>query len=306
VPLFPNWRWKLDRWRRKAAEFVSAPQDEARPRLCPTCGKLVGATATKCHECGSDLRFSLSAASRSLSQMLPTESPITYVFLTLNMLLFAVCLMATVQQGGGISFFGGIRGDILVRMGASYLPAILFDGEVWRLVMAMFLHGSLMHILFNSWILMDIGPKVEEVYGSARFLFLYVATGVAGFVASAMWGLYLREPRLSVGASGALLGLIGLMLAMTRRRGGAQMQMIRGQLIRWLIYIAILGLLIPRVDNAAHAGGLAAGYLLGRIVADRQPQSPGERRWAQRMGWLAAVIVIASLGAMLAGYFRSS
>lgn len=306
MPLPPRWQWKLDRWRKNLAGFFGAVDRPRRPQLCPACGKLVGATATKCHECGASLTFSLAAASRSLSRLLPSESPVTYVVLTLNLLFFAVCLMATARQTGGFSLLGGIQGEILLRLGAQQPLFILQAGEYWRLVTAMFLHGSLLHIAFNTWVLMDVAPKVEDVYGSARFLFLYVATGAASFVVSMSWMVTTRGGfGLSVGASGALLGLIGLMLAITQRRGGSYMQMIRAQLIRWLIYIGVLGLLLPGIDNAAHAGGLAAGYLLGRVMADREPYGAAERKRAFALGWLAALIVLLSFGAMILGYFRS-
>jgi rhomboid protease GluP len=306
VPLSAKGKWKLDRWRETLTGMFGSRQSQRKPQLCPACGKLVGATAKKCHECGASLTFSLAAASRSLSKLIPTESPVTYVILTLNMLVFAVCLMATLRMGGGISFFGGIDGGILLRLGARQSILILSEGEVWRLVTAMFLHGSLIHILFNTWVLMDVAPQVEEVYGSPRFLFLYVATGIASFIVSVAWNVVTRGGfGIGVGASGALLGLIGLMLAITQRRGGSHMQALRGQLIRWLIYIAVLGLLMPMIDNAAHAGGLAAGYLLGRVIADREPHGAAERKRAQWMGWGAALVVLLSFAAMMLGYFRA-
>ena len=107
--------------------------------------------------------------------------------------------------------------------------------------MAVFLHGSLMHIVFNMWVLMDIGPQIEELYGSARFFFIYVATGIGGYLLSST-----LSGHLSMGGSGALLGLIGVLLAITTGRKSAGMQMLRSQIIRWLIYIAIWGFLISR------------------------------------------------------------
>ena len=82
---------------------------------------------------------------------------------------------------------------------------------------AVFLHGSLMHIAFNMWVLMDIGPQVEEMYGTGRYLFLYVVTGIGGYVLSSAFGNF------SVGGSGALLGLVGVMLAITVGRKTAGM-----------------------------------------------------------------------------------
>ena len=302
MPLPLHWRYRIDRWRQTFLGFFRAQPRAARPRLCPACGTLVGTTASKCHECGANLTFSLAAASRSLSSLMPTESPVTYVIVGLNMLLFVVSLLSTMnlaqQLGGqGFNLFGGISGHVLDRLGASR-PLGLLGGQWWRLVMAMFLHGSVLHIAMNTWVLLDIGPQVEEVYGSARYLFLYVTTGVAGFVVSAV------TIHKSVGASGALMGLIGLMIAITTRRGGAYMRMIRGQLIRWVVYIFVIGILVSGIDNAAHLGGLAVGYLLGKVVADREPMNAVERKRAYALGWTAGLVVAASFGFMLMRYFQ--
>jgi len=273
-----------------------AAEKPARPRVCPACGKLVGATATKCHECGASLTFSLAAASRSVSGLLPSESPASYFILGLNFFLFGVCLMASMQ--GGFSLFGSIRGEVLLRLGAKFMPAIL-EGEFWRLLLPIFLHGSFLHLAFNTIVLMDIGPTVEEVYGSARFFFLYLVTGIAGFLLSGWWSPY----AISIGASGSLMGLIGLMLAITTRRGGSYMRTLRSQLIRWVIYIFVLGLFF-NADHAAHLGGLAAGFLLGKVMTDREPVGAAERRRAYLLGWLAGLAVVASFAAMILRYFR--
>ncbi len=296
VPL--RWRWRLERWRDSVAGLLRPQQRPGRPRLCPACSTLVGSTATKCHECGASLTFSLAAATRSLSGLLPTESPVTYVILGANVLLFAVSLITTMRGSQSLNLFGGISGLVLDRLGACR-PLPYLQGQWWRLVMAIFLHGSVLHIAMNSWVLMDIGPQVEAVYGSARYLFLYLVTGVASFIASAASGHF------SVGASGALMGLIGLMLAITTRRGGAYMQVVRGQLLRWVAYILVFGLLVRGIDNAAHIGGLAAGFLLGKMMADREPSNAAERKRAYALGWAAGLMAMASFAAMLMHYFRS-
>ena len=294
-----RWRWKLERWRDSLVRIFRPQAQPARPRLCPTCGTLVGATATKCHECGASLTFSLAAASRSLSGLLPTESPITYVTLGINLLLFGVSLLATMRSTQSLNLFGGISGFVLDRLGACR-PLPYMQGEWWRLVMPIFLHGGLLHIAMNTWVLMDVGPQVEGVYGSARYLFLYVVTGAAGFLASSATNHF------SVGASGALMGLIGLMLAITTRRGGTYMQMVRVQLLRWVAYIFIIGFIIRGIDNAAHFGGLATGFLLGRVMADREPMNPTERTRAYALGWLTGLVVAASFAFMLWNYFHTA
>lgn len=286
-----------------SSAFGGAEKENGRPKLCPACGTLVGASATRCHMCGASLRFSLAAASRSLSKILPETSPATYAILTFSCIMYAISLLWTVHisgfqmpQGGGFGAlfsFGGINQNVLARLGAS-LPLPYNLMEPWRFVTAVFLHGGLLHIGFNMWVLMDVGPMVEELYGSARFLFIYVATGIFGYVVSSFTGHF------SIGGSGALLGLIGVMLALTWGRRSAGAQMMRSQIIWWLIYIAVLGL-IPGlgIDNYAHAGGFVSGFVLGKIMADRGPVSAEERNRAYFLGWASALLVIASFAMVL-------
>jgi rhomboid protease GluP len=291
-----RWRYKLDRWRNELAAKLHREPKQARPRLCPACGTLVGATSNRCHQCGANMSFSVAAASRSLGRLLPQTSPVTYGLLSLCCVLYGVSLLSTIHQSGfaaptgglGALFnLGGIGSQILDRMGASApLPYDL--AQPWRLVTAIFLHGSLLHIGFNMWVLMDIAPIIEELYGSARFLFIFIATGAFGYLLSSSFG------RFSVGASGSLLGLIGVLLALTMGRRASSMRMLRSQLISWLVYIAVLGLIMPGIDNFAHLGGLITGFLLGRLMTDRPPLSPEERKRAYLLGWSAALIVALS------------
>jgi rhomboid protease GluP len=281
---------------------------QSRPKICPSCRALVGVGATHCHQCGANLRFSLAAASRSLGGLMPAQSPVTYGILGLSCLFFVISLLATIRltgftsSGGGLSGlfnFGAISGGVLERFGAS-LPLPYNVRQPWRFVMAIFLHGSILHIFFNMWVLMDIGPQVEELYGSARYLFIYVVTGIGGYVVSSATG------HMSVGGSGALLGLIGVLLAVTMSRKTMGMQMLRNQLIRWLIYLAVLGYFFREIDNYAHAGGLIAGFIIGKIMADRAPASPEEQKRAYALGWGAALIVAASIGLMILANVRAS
>lgn len=315
MALSPQMRWKFDQFRKKIGGIFGDRSELPRPQLCPACRTLVGAGATRCHQCGANMTFSLAAASRSLGRLMPTTSPATYGILTTSCLLFFVSLLLTMRENGfqmpggggfsGLFNFGGISGPVLHRLGAS-LPLSGFPGvpgdlaQPWRFVTAVFLHGSILHIVFNMWVLMDIGPQIEELYGSARYLFIYVVTGIGGYLVSSTFGHF------SVGGSGALLGLIGVLLAMTTGRRSAGMQMLRSQLIRWLIYIGIWGLLFPGIDNWAHAGGLATGFILGKILTDRPPVTPEERKAAYALGWAAALIVVASFAMMVLGNLRAS
>ena len=166
----------------------------------------------------------------------------------------------------------------------------------WQLATYMFLHGGLIHIGFNMMSLMQLGPALEEVYGSARYLFIYAFTGAFGFLVSAFTGHF------SVGASGALLGLVGAMLAITTKRGGAYMQDLRSRLISSVVILFVLGFSGLAIDNWAHGGGLAAGFVLGKLLADRQPMNSKERRTAYVLGWLAGLAIVASFAIMLVHY----
>ena len=119
--------------------------------------------------------------------------------------MFAAELMGTIQSGqfGGLSILWGMNGETLYRLGACFRPTPFISPHEWyRLITAMFLHGGLIHIGFNMMVLLDLGPIVEELYGSARYLFLYVVTGAVEFRGQHRW-----PGHASLGASGAIAGI---------------------------------------------------------------------------------------------------
>ncbi len=275
------------------------PSGTTRPSLCPSCRKLVGIGETRCPTCGASLTFSPTALASSLKAFLPSEYPVTALILGMNVLVFLVSTVVGAGQEGAVAAF--MTGSRLVSMiGGVWAPAIL-HGEVWRLVTPIFLHGGLLHILFNSMALADLGPPVEHTYGSARFLFLYVITGILGFCGTVAWSV-LTGPHLSIGGSGAVLGIVGVLLAITKRRSGIQMEMLRAQLLRSLGYIFLMGV-FWRFDNAAHVAGLAAGFGLGMLMTDRPPANVAQRNVAAILGGVSGLIVVAAFAAMLLSAF---
>ncbi len=303
LPLSPRLRWKLDRLREQLRRFLSARGEEPRPRVCPSCGALVGAYEKRCYHCGAGvIGQSFGRVKKWTARFLPERAPVSFLVLGFNVLLFAAAWIATVQETPVFSpgtLTGRLDAGVLQRMGAMLGPAVV-AGQYWRLVTAIFLHGNLLHIGFNSLVLLDFGPAVEELYGSARFFFLYVVTGAFGFIVSFFWrGGFV----FSVGASGALLGLAGVMIGYTTRYPSSSGRMIRGQLLRWLVYVLLMGLLLRGlVDNAAHAGGLLAGFALAYVVPDASIFA--RRSWWDKTGYLAAGIVILSFLLALLSSFR--
>ncbi|MGH9680181.1 MAG: rhomboid family intramembrane serine protease [Candidatus Acidiferrales bacterium] len=185
MPLPVRWRYKLDRWRSELGQMFHSEPKQQRPKICPACGTLVGSTATKCHQCGASMTYSFSAASRALSRFMPQTSPVTYSLLTVCCVMYVVSLIITMKFSGGASLGGGLMGlggiatQVSFRLGAS-LPLAYNLQQPWRLITAIFLHAGLLHIGFNMWVLMDIGPMVEELYGSARFFLLFILIGAFG------------------------------------------------------------------------------------------------------------------------------
>jgi rhomboid protease GluP len=290
-----GWQMRLERWKRATSGFFGGGSKEPRPKLCPACGTLVGISAKRCHECGTSLTFSLAAMSKGLSEFFGGHAPITTGLLIINVMMFGVSLVRSMHggDGGGFSMLWGMSGRELYLLGAD----VPFESGLWawwRAITSMFLHGGLIHIGFNMMVLLDIGPIVEEVYGSAQFLFLYLMAGISGNLLSAS-----RGHSLSVGASGAILGLAGLMIAITTKRSGAQVQQQRSRLISWVVSIFALGFLVPNVDNWAHLGGFSGGFLLGKIFADREPQTAGERKRAYALGWAAGMVIVAAFVMMV-------
>ena len=240
------------------------------------------------------MNFSFAAANKALSRLLPQTSPATYAILGLSCILYGISLLWTIRAGGGGVSGGGLFGfdigvissEVLLRMGES-LPLAYNLQEPWRFVTAVFLHASILHIGFNMWFLMDVGPLVEELYGSARLIFIYVFTGICGYVLASLFA----SP--AIGGSGALLGLIGVLLAMSIGHKTAGMQMLRRQLVYLLIYVLVISFL-PGISLLAHLGGFVSGFVLGKIMIDRKPTTPGERKRASILGWSSAIIVLAS------------
>ncbi len=269
MPLPYQWQMRVEKWRSTLRGIFGGGDERPRPKICPACGALVGISATRCHECGTSLRFSLAALSKQFSGIFGEhEAPVTSALLVANFLMFGVSWMLTMQAGeaGGLRTLWGMSGAASYRLGASLpLQLLLLDHQWWRLVTAMFLHGGLL-----------------------------LVTGAFGFLASALTGHF------SVGASGALLGLIGAMLAITTKRGGSFMRELRSRLITSVVILLMIGFWGGLgIDNSAHIGGFAVGFVLGKIYDDRQPMNSRERQTAYAQGWLAGIVVLASFIMMI-------
>ncbi len=244
-------------------------------RMCPHCRAFITTRDRICPYC--DTEVGPRAIDRRdprplLGGLIPHAHFVTSVILLINFGLYAATVLYSLRTGHEDAFMN-IDGRTLFEFGAKLREALAL-GQWWRLVTAGFLHGGLMHLLMNSWVLFDLGAQVEEIYGASRLIVIYFLATVAGFFASAWW-----SPALSVGASAGLFGLIGAMIALGRRHPLGEA--VRGLYVRWVIYMLLLGLLPGlRIDNAAHLGGLGAGFLCGHVVGvPKLIPTVGERLW---------------------------
>ena len=174
--------------------------------------------------------------------------------------------VAAVGTGDGVPWNVGLvvqPGQVLNE--GALIPALVAQGEAWRLLSSVFLHSGAVHLGFNMISLYFLGSFVEVAFGRARFLALYLLSGLAGGLAYLYFGAF-NVP--AVGASGAIFGLLGGVLGYALRRGTFSWQ---NPLIRQLLILLALNLYIgfsvPNISNTAHLGGLVGGFAFGWLVA---------------------------------------
>ena len=200
---------------------------------------------------------------------------VTWILLGANLILF----LLTELLGGSTAT------DALVRLGAME-GQLIASGEYWRLFTAMFLHSGLIHLGFNLIGLLIFGQQLERLFGSVRFLAIYILAGLAGSVASYAFNISVTPNSIGIGASGAVFGILGALVAFFISNWNTLGAMGRQTLTGLLALAAInlgVGFVMPGIDNFAHMGGLLGGFLLGMAY------SPIYRPIFDHMGWVRRV-----------------
>ena len=265
--------------------------------LCPSCGLLVGVNDEQCLNCGRR-RPGMWGFTGPLALLRSEDGFPQFVMWTCGILYVLTLLVAPGEIGGG-GFLGLLSpgGLPLLRFGMSGGEPVYGAGWWWTVLSAGWLHGSLPHIAFNLMAVRNLGPGVAHLYGTSRSILIYVLSSVAGFVATST--LYFLLPALpwpiggsdyTVGASASVFGLFGAILYYGRRGGSS---LIRNQALQWIGIGLVFGF-IPgmRIDNWAHIGGLAGGYLTAVWLDPLKPERGNHA--------IAAVVALAlSLGSVL-------
>ena len=251
--------------------------------------------------------------------------PITSFLLLLNVGFFVLQWISAQKLGNTMELNElGQRMDaanLIARdLGAIHGGSIFRDGQYWRLISGTFLHGGVLHILMNSWVLSDLGQFCEPRLSRSKFFSIYILSALGGAVATYSWsavsltfdsnlGLSMNDAisillgqapptvppvvvnycaaHTSVGCSGALAGLIGMMLVYSIKERHAAL---RAMLVKWILLIALITFMLPNIDHAGHLGGLLIGGICGLTMED-YATSKTSMRWRIPAG-LAGIVMV--------------
>jgi rhomboid protease GluP len=257
--------------------------------VCPSCRKLVGLNEPRCPYCGR-IRPGLWGYGPAIGKIFGSLDP-TSIIAAACVLLYVAALALDIRAAlapRGFGFLGILspssRALFTLGMTGGWAWAA---GHWWTMASAIYLHGSLLHIVFNVMWIRSLGPAVEEIYGPARAFLLFQIAGVGGFLISNMIG---NSP--TIGASGAIFGLLGALIVHGRTAGRALMTR---QVLTWAVVLFVFGFIMPGINNLAHAGGFACGWIGARVMGAgvrAREEGPGTQI-------LAIIAAVASLAAVI-------
>jgi membrane associated rhomboid family serine protease len=256
--------------------------------ICADCATFA-AVGIRCPEHAGDrrtARMTPRPVRRAPGVALATgEAPVTKILIAINVAIYLV----TAVQGSGLNAPGGPLFDKLFLYG----PHVA-NGGWWRLVGAMFLHASILHIAFNMFALYFIGTPVEQYLGRARYLGLYFGSGLAGAA-----GALLQAPLTPVvGASGAIFGILGAMLIIEWQVTGR----LAGNAMTWIVINLAISFTIPDISWGGHVGGLIGGILITLGYAGWGSRG---RAASGQLGLVGIIgVVLVSVGSVTLAYWR--
>jgi rhomboid protease GluP len=276
--------------------------------VCASCGSLVGVNDDTCYSCGrrNPGLWGFGPVLRRFGNDFGFTTVIIYGCVG----LFALSLVLTVMSGGDL--FGGSLFSLLgpgrlayEALGAAGAYPVFLEGRWWTVLSAGWLHGGALHILFNLMGVRQLGPAVEEMYGGARMVIIYTISSAAGFLLSSVLAAYAAIPFFSggiytLGASAPIFGLLGALMYYGRRGGSS---LVRSQALSYVVTMAVFGLIMPGIDNAAHLGGFAGGYFAGKWLDPLKRERMDHFIGAALCLLATALAILASMVLTLPGYF---
>jgi rhomboid protease GluP len=231
--------------------------------LCPACRKLISRSTAVCPFCGLKKPSSRLKNNIFMSGISDGDQLVTTI-ITVNIVMFVLSIVIDPRlqslSFSPFNFLSPSNHSLLVLGSTGTIPVFQLH-RWWSLLAANYLHGGLLHIVFNMLAIRQLAPLVIREFGINRTIILYTLGGVGGFLLSTLAGV-----RFTIGASAALCSLIGALLYYGKSRGGIYGQNIFSQIGGWAISIGIFGFMVPGINNWGHGGGMLAGVLLGYLL----------------------------------------
>jgi rhomboid protease GluP len=232
--------------------------------VCPSCGSLVGVRDDKCYTCGRSNPGMWGFA--PMLRELGRDFGFVPTVIGASVILYVLTLAASGGNiiGGGLFSILSPSTGALLWFGAAGSVPVFGLGRWWTLLSATWLHGGLLHILFNMMWVRDLGPAMADIIGPGRTVIIYTVSGVCGFLLSSAAGAFLPPIPLlgggagiTIGASASIFGLLGALVHYGRTSGSS---LIRTEAMRYAVILFVFGILMRGIDNFAHAGGFIGGY----------------------------------------------
>jgi len=245
--------------------------------VCPSCGRLVGVNSAQCAHCGR-ASPGLFGYARLLQGLASGDAFVPFVIVACSV-LYGLCLLVGFNAtSGGLMGLLSPSMEAVSAFGASGQVPIFEWGRWWTPLSASWLHGSLLHILFNMMWIRQLAPAVIRMFGAGRAVLIYLLAGVSGFVLTSTVGNVLPGlPRIlmgapiTLGASASIFGLFGALIVYGKRTGSNALSR---QVWTWVGFIVVIGLVLPGIDNWAHLGGFGGGYLAANVFDPLKPERP--------------------------------
>jgi rhomboid protease GluP len=230
--------------------------------LCPSCGRLTNAGARECLVCGrrNPGMWGFAGPLRTLFRRRHFVDVVTVACIVLYVITLLWDPAGALRSRDLFDLLPPSQDAVLAAGATGATP--WRAGAWWTLLTAIYLHGNLVHLVFNIISIRVLGPSVEEQYGPARTMVIFTAGGVVGFAASNFVGY-----EVTLGASGAIFGLLGAMVAYGQKRGGTFGTMMLRQWGLLALLLFVFGFRMSNVNNVAHAGGFVGGYLVALALA---------------------------------------
>ena len=269
--------------------------------VCPNCGRLVGVLDEECFNCGRANPGMWGYA--PWLNKLGSDLGFTQIILVGCITLYVVTLLVDLdgmRSGGLLSLFSP-SGKALAMFGMSGTVPVLGWGRWWTVLSAAWLHGGLLHIFFNMMWIRQLAPAAAELYGVGRLVIIYTASAICGFGLTTLTGLLAVLPGFpnalvgaayTVGASAPLFGLFGAIHYYGRRTGNSRASQYG---VQFLVIWVVIGFMVPIIDNWAHIGGFAGGYLAARWLDPLKSEQPQHLLIALICLALHALSIVASV-----------